>query len=68
MSWALAAVKLPPGSCAPLVDLWERSAMIAEAACFRSRRHPDGGVHDIEAWLAAEREIDAKLELAARLK
>jgi hypothetical protein len=42
--------------------------MIAETAFYRSRRRAGDGGHDIEDWLAAEREIDAKLQLAARLR
>jgi hypothetical protein len=51
-----------------LVEPQVRHAMIAEAAYYRSRHHGPECGSALEDWLAAEREIDAKLELSARLK
>jgi hypothetical protein len=39
----------------------ERRAMIAEAAYFRAERHGFTPGHELEDWLAAEQEVDARL-------
>ena len=61
----------PPAAnarCTPAIDPEARRAMIAESAYYRSRSHEDHAQHDIEDWLAAERDIDNKLRLTARYK
>lgn len=56
-----------PAACKPHVAPQARHAMIAEAAFYRSRLHADESGRDLEDWLAAELEVDAKLQLSARL-
>jgi hypothetical protein len=40
----------------------ERHAMIANAAWFRAEKRAFAPGHEMEDWLAAEREIDARLQ------
>jgi hypothetical protein len=42
------------------MDADHRRALIAEAAYYRSLHHASGG-SEVDDWLAAEREVDAKL-------
>ena len=50
---------------ARFVDLGQRSALIAEAAFFRAELRGFEPGHEVEDWLAAESEVDAKLLHAA---
>jgi hypothetical protein len=50
---------------APRDEAAERRAMIAQAAYFRAERHGFTPGHELEDWLAAEQEVDARLGLAA---
>ncbi len=47
----------------PRDDAAERRAMIAEAAYFRAERHGFSPGSELEDWLAAEKEVDARLGL-----
>jgi hypothetical protein len=48
----------------PLDEAAERQAMIAEAAYFRAERHGFTPGHELEDWLAAEQEVEARLAAA----
>jgi Protein of unknown function (DUF2934) len=50
--------------CHPAALGW-REAMIHQAAYFRSQRRRPGQGHELEDWLAAEREIDKMLACGA---
>lgn len=43
------------------VDQEQRMALIAEAAYFRAEKRSFAAGHEVEDWVAAEAEIDAKL-------
>jgi aryl-alcohol dehydrogenase-like predicted oxidoreductase len=45
----------------PQAETGDRNAMIAEAAYFRAQRHGFTPGHELEDWIAAEKEIDALL-------
>jgi hypothetical protein len=47
------------------VDPERRAALIAEAAFFRAEKRGFAPGHEVEDWLAAESEVDAKLMHAA---
>ena len=47
------------------VDLERRAALIAEAAFFRAEKRGFAPGNDVQDWLAAEAEVDAKLLIAA---
>jgi hypothetical protein len=40
----------------------DRNAMIADAAWFRAEKRGFAPGHELEDWLAAEREVDARLK------
>jgi hypothetical protein len=44
------------------VSEWDRQAMIAEAAYYRSAARGFAPGHELDDWLAAEAEIDALLQ------
>lgn len=46
---------------ARFVGLEQRAALISEAAYFRAERRSFEPGHEIEDWLAAEAEVDARL-------
>jgi ribose 1,5-bisphosphokinase PhnN len=46
---------------ASFVDFEQRSALIAEAAFFRAEKRGFAPGNEVEDWLAAESEVDAKL-------
>jgi len=48
----------------PFVGPEQRAALIAEAAFFRAESRGFAPGHEVEDWLAAESEVDAKLMLA----
>jgi hypothetical protein len=48
----------------PRDEAAERTAMIAQAAYFRAERHGFTPGHELEDWIAAEKEIDALLGTA----
>jgi len=50
---------------ARFVDLERRSALIAEAAFFRAEKRGFAPGNEVQDWLAAEAEVDAKLLDAA---
>jgi hypothetical protein len=50
---------------ARFVDLEQRAALIAEAAFYRAETRGFTPGHEVEDWLAAESEVDAKLLHAA---
>lgn len=50
-----------PAGAGPVVSPEERQRMIAEAAYFRALQRGFSGGDSVEDWLAAEREIDARL-------
>ena len=45
----------------------QRAALIAEAAFFRAEKRGFAPGHEVEDWLAAESEVDAKL-MSARIR
>ncbi len=45
----------------PAAEAAWRQRLIRDAAYFRSLRHPPGPGRQLEDWLAAEKEIDARL-------
>jgi hypothetical protein len=47
------------------VDPEQRAALIAESAFFRAEKRGFAPGHEVEDWLAAESEVDAKLMHAA---
>jgi len=52
-------------TAAHFVDLEQRAALIAEAAFYRAETRGFSPGHEVEDWLAAESEVDAKLLRAA---
>jgi hypothetical protein len=52
-------------SAVRFVDHGQRSALIAEAAFFLAERRGFAPGHEVEDWLAAESEVDARLLHAA---
>lgn len=48
-------------SVASFVGPEQRAALIAEAAFFRAEKRGFAPGHEVEDWLAAESEVDAKL-------
>jgi hypothetical protein len=61
---AVAAAKAK-SSVASFVDPGQRAALIAEAAYFRAQKRGFAPGHEVEDWLAAEADVDAKLLRAA---
>jgi hypothetical protein len=59
------AIKETASSWTPFVGQEQRSALIAEAAYLRAEKRGFAGGNEIEDWLAAESEVDAKLMRAA---
>lgn len=62
---AAAAAAKSKTSIASFVDPEQRAALIAEAAYFRAEKRGFAPGHEVEDWLAAEAEVDAKLLRAA---
>jgi len=58
---ARAAVKTPAPTFGQFVGPEQRAALIAEAAFFRAEKRGFSPGHEVEDWLAAESEVDAKL-------
>jgi hypothetical protein len=48
------------------VDPEQRAALIAEAAFFRAEKRGFAPGHEVEDWLAAESDVDARLMRAAQ--
>ena len=46
----------------------QRAALIAEAAFFRAEKRGFAPGHEVEDWLAAESEVDAKLHARGRIR
>lgn len=53
-----------PPVCPPDDFLVERIAMISDAAYFRAEQRAFAPGHELEDWVAAEREVDALLAAA----
>ncbi len=60
-----AAAAKAKSSVASFVDPGQRAALIAEAAYFRAQKRGFAPGHEVEDWLAAEADVDAKLLRAA---
>ena len=58
---ARAAAKTPAPTFGQFVGPEQRAALIAEAAFFRAEKRGFSPGHEVEDWLAAESEVDAKL-------
>jgi len=58
---ASAALSAIAPSFSQFVGPEQRAALIAEAAFFRAEKRGFAAGHEIEDWLAAESEVDAKL-------
>ena len=58
---ARATVKIPGPTFGQFVGPEQRAALIAEAAFFRAEKRGFSPGHEVEDWLAAESEVDAKL-------
>jgi hypothetical protein len=53
--------KKPAPAAATFVGLEQRGALIAEAAYFRAEKRGFAPGHELEDWLQAEAEVDARL-------
>ena len=60
-----AAFTEPTATFTSFVDLEQREALIAKAAFFRAEKRGFAPGHEVEDWLAAEAEVNAKLLHAA---
>jgi hypothetical protein len=49
------------------IDPEQRAALIAEAAFFRAEKRGFAPGHEVEDWLAAESDVDARLMRAAEI-
>jgi hypothetical protein len=58
---ASAAVSAAAPSFGQFVGPEQRAALIAEAAFFRAEKRGFAPGHEVEDWLAAESEVDARL-------
>jgi len=58
---AAEAVSTPALTFSQFVGPEQRAALIAEAAFFRAEKRSFAPGHEVEDWLAAETEVDAKL-------
>ena len=63
-----ATARKPAAARRPSVTPQERYRLIQEAAYFRAEQRDFKPGHDIEDWVAAEAEVDAKVRVAAPRK
>lgn len=63
---ATAAVSAVTPSYSQFAGPEQRAALIAEAAFFRAEKRGFAAGHEVEDWLAAESEVDARLMHAVK--